>query len=344
MKHLFILPFLILLISCGGEISEDNETNDGTDSTATVIDSLTYFNDQIALNPKSSDLYYQRALYKIGKGDNVSSEADLEMAIALDTANLDAHVLYADLKLALIHIDTSKAHYEFVLTRDTMNTRSMLGLSKINFLLDNFATADAYISKTLQIDPHMAEAYFMRGIIYRSDYYTTARQTSWDIAVSSFQTTVEQDPDYYSAYVEMGVMHDQIGSELAGEYYNSALEIAPESYEANYNLGMYHQNRGEMDQALSLYRKLNQIDSTWADPYYNQGYIHLIIKEGDLDSSIYYFTKAVDLDPTYYQAYNNLGLAYETKGDIENAKKYYAKAIDANPDFQLAKDNLNSLQ
>jgi len=46
----------------------------------------------------------------------------------------------------------------------------------------------------------------------------------------------------------------------------------------------------------------------------------------------------------YFQAYNNLGLAYELSGDIPNAKKYYQKAIDANPDFQLAKDNLNSLR
>jgi tetratricopeptide (TPR) repeat protein len=64
----------------------------------------------------------------------------------------------------------------------------------------------------------------------------------------------------------------------------------------------------------------------------------------NLASAIFYFTKATDCDPGYYQAYNNLGLAYETKGDIENAKKYYGKAIDANPEFQLAKDNLNNLQ
>jgi tetratricopeptide (TPR) repeat protein len=243
----------------------------------------------------------------------------------------------------MTNLDTSKFHYEYILEKDTANTGALIGLSKLYALLDNPAAANAHISTALEINPNLAEAYFMRGIIYRTDYYDTGRKESWDRAVSSFQTTVEQDPDYYSAYIEMGVMYDQIKSDLALEYYNSALDIYPESQEAWYNIGMYHQTRGEVDQALTAYKKINAIDSTWADPYYNQGYIHLVLTE-KLDSAIHYLILATDRDPMYFQAYNNLGLAYELSGDIPNAKKYYQKAIDANPDFQLAKDNLNSLR
>lgn len=344
MKYISVIISLFLLVACGGNEEVVEVTDQVVESDSlTPIDSMKFFNDQVALYPNDVDWLFKRAVYSLGKGDLSRSKLDLENAIRMDSSNMDVRLLYANIQLSMTHLDTSKYHYEYILERDTSNTGALMGMSKLYALLNNLAMADRYISNALQIDPHLAEAYFMRGIIYRSDYYETGRKESWDRAVSSFQTTVEQDPDYYSAYVEMGVMYDQAGSELALEYYNSALEIYPESTEAWYNIGMYHQTRQELDEALSAYTKLNSIDSTWADPYYNQGYIHLVIT-GELDSAIHYLTIATERDPEYYQAFNNLGLAYETKGDIENAKKNYTKAIEANPEFQLAKDNLNSLQ
>lgn len=341
----FSVAFLCLFMffSCGN--NEEVSVNESSEPIDSLIpfDSLAFFNKQIAADPTNTDWLYQRALYTLARGDFAGAKADLEQGIRIDSMDMDVRLLYANMQLSLTHLDTSKFHYTYILRKDSTNTGALIGMSKLYALLDNSAIADGYISAALKIDPHLAEAYFLRGIIYRSDFYATGRKESWDRALSSFQTTVEQDPNYYSAYVEMGVMHDQIKSDLALEYYNSALDIFPESQEALYNVGMYHQTRGQIDEACAAYRKLNELDSTWADPFYNQGYIHLVIT-GELDSSIYYFTKAVDCDPEYYQALNNLGLAYETKGDIENAKKYYSKAIDANPDFQLAKDNLNSLR
>lgn len=343
-KFLAIIFSVLILVSCGSDTQPSNEPNPKVQSDSIIpIDSVEYFKREIERNPTSSLLRYQRAVYELGQGNIDKSKVDLEKALQLDSSNLDAHILYANIQLSMTHLDTSKYHYSYVIERDSSNTSAYIGMARLYSLIDNFANADRYVSMALKYDQHLAEAYFLRGIIYRSDFYTTGREESWDIAMSSFQTAVEQDPDYYSAYIEMGVMQDQKGSELALEYYNSALAIYPESTEALYNVGMYHQTRKELNQAIAAYKKLNKIDSTWADPFYNQGYIHLVYT-GDLDSSIYFFQRSVDLDPNYYQAYNNLGLAYEMKEDFQNAKKYYQKAIEANPDFQLAKDNLNSLQ
>ena len=45
--------------------------------------------------------------------------------------------------------------------------------------------------------------------------------------------------------------------------------------------------------------------------------------------------KAVELDPTYSAAWNNLGIAYEQQGKFNEAKKAYekAKAIDPKNTF-----------
>jgi len=328
--------------SCGGE-EVSNETNDVAIDSLTPIDSLAYYKEKLNANPDNPIVIFERAQYYIRHGKVEMAQTDLEGILKKDSSNLKAQLLYADIKLANLDLETSKYHYLYVLDKDSTNTGAFIGMGKIFAALDNSAQAIYYLSEALRVDPYLAEPYFTKGLIYRSDYYKTGREESWSRAVSSFQTAVEQDPNYYAAYVEMGVMYDQKGDSLSLEYYNSALEIFPESIEAWYNKGMYYQNRGEVDNALSCYYKLNKIDPTWADPYYNLGYIHLIMTN-ELDSAIYYFEKSTTLDPLFYQAYNNLGLAHEKSGDNQKARKYYLKAIDINPDFQLAKDNLNALQ
>src|SRR5690606_37317941 len=130
------------------------------------------------------------------------------------------------------------------------------------------------------------------------------------------------------------------GSDLALDYFESAIDIAPQSSEAWYNKGMILQERKNYENAKICYKKIIEFDSTYPNAYYNQGYIFLV-HEKLYDSSKYYFEKTILYDDQYYQAYNNLGLSFEYLGEKDSAAKYYRKAIEINPDFKLAKDNLH---
>lgn len=328
--------FLVLL-SC----SDNKEISTGL-PTPKQLDSLIYFNEQINYGNASEEVIYFRAQFYLRK--NLIEEAlkDLEFCIRQDSMNLDAHNLYADVQMGQLNLEKAKSHYEFVIEKDSLNEKAYLGMGKMYAILDNYAGAIAYLNQSLKINPYNSEVYFMKGIIYRSDFEKSGRTESWDIALSSFQTAIEQDPNNYSAYINLGVMYDKLGDSSALDYYNSALEIYPESMEAWYNKGWYFQNRGMIADAMNCYQTIVKIDSSWSEPYYNMGYIHLQITE-QYDSAIYYFNKAVTFDPEYFQAYNNIGLAYEKSEDFANAKFYYTKAIEINPDYQLAKNNLNSI-
>ncbi len=343
MKNVFFIIIALVAFSCGSGVDEVNTDTSDVDTLPVVIDSFALVNDKVNQNPNSSAHLFERAKFYIRHGKVDEAQLDLEKILSIDSSDLDVHLKYADILLAKLDLEGGKYHYEYILERDTMSAGANIGMGKLHALLDNSAEATYYLNEALKIDPYLPEPYFMKGMIYRVDFYKTGRQESWDRAVSSFQTAVEQDPNYYSAYVQMGVMYDRVGDDRALEYYNSALDIYPESLEAWYNKGMYYQTRDDINNALECYRSANDIDSSWADPYYNQGYIHMMMVE-DLDSAIYFFDKATYWDPSYFEAYNNLGLAYEKQGNITDAKKYYQKAIEINPDFQLAKDNLNALQ
>lgn len=343
-RNVIFFGITILFLSCSSKNNHIDETGtDKEDTVEVVVDSAAFFDQQVSNFPSSSEWRHKRAMYQLSQGNLYGAKIDLKKAIKLDSLNLEARLMYGNLFLSMTYLDSSKMQFDYILAKDSTHTRAMLGLSKMHALLNNSRMADIYISNALRIDPGMADAYFMRGLIFRTDYYNTKRERDWDIALSSFQTAVEQDPNYYPAYIEMGVMYDEIGSPLALEAYNSAIEIEPNSGEAWYNIGIFHQVRDSFDLAMQAYRTINKIDSTWADPYYNQGYIHLL-KTKNYDSAVFFLKKATELDPQYYQAFNNLGLAYEEMGDLNSARKYYGRAVQANPDFQLAKDNLNRLR
>ena len=53
----------------------------------------------------------------------------------------------------------------------------------------------------------------------------------------------------------------------------------------------------------------------------------------------YRWEKAVELDPSYAQAWNNLAIAYEHEGKFEEARKAYEKALELDPKNLLIRQN-----
>jgi len=52
------------------------------------------------------------------------------------------------------------------------------------------------------------------------------------------------------------------------------------------------------------------------------------------------YQKVIELDPTYVEAYNNLGITYQMMGDMDRAFKAYEKAIEINPKYEKGYNNL----
>ncbi len=55
--------------------------------------------------------------------------------------------------------------------------------------------------------------------------------------------------------------------------------------------------------------------------------------------ALYRWKRAVDIDPSYAAAFNNLAIAYEHEGQFEEARKAYERAIEIEPNNALIKQN-----
>jgi type IV pilus assembly protein PilF len=64
-----------------------------------------------------------------------------------------------------------------------------------------------------------------------------------------------------------------------------------------------------------------------------------VAQNGLWKEAAYRWKKAVELDPTYAAAWNNLAIAYEQQGDFDNAQEAYEKAVSLDPDNLLIRQN-----
>jgi Flp pilus assembly protein TadD len=64
-----------------------------------------------------------------------------------------------------------------------------------------------------------------------------------------------------------------------------------------------------------------------------------VAQSGLWNEALYRWQKAVELDPTYAAAWNNLAIAYEHDGKFEEAKKAYEKAIQLDPKNPMIRQN-----
>ncbi len=347
MKHLLsLLLFGSIIFGCQTNSSNENDKPISKDidtnmtKVSDLVDSLTYLTRKLQADYDNPMNWYQRAKYLSQKGDLQNALLDIKEAVFRDTVTPKFRLLYADILLSKLELEAAKKHYSYVIHADSLNPFGYLGMGRIYAYLDNPGRATAYLDKAQKINPYLAESYYLEGLIYKADYYKTKREESWKRALSSFQTVIEQDPKHYNAYISLGVMKSERGEELALEYFNSALNIAPKSNEALYNIGAFYQSKNDLETAKTYYRQIIENDSMYAKAYYNQGYLKLVVDK-DYDSSIYFFTKTLKIDSLNFKAFNNLGLAHEKNGDFKRAEFYYQKALKINPDFDLAKKNLN---
>ena len=64
-----------------------------------------------------------------------------------------------------------------------------------------------------------------------------------------------------------------------------------------------------------------------------------VAQRGLWREAIYRWEKAVELDPTYAAAHNDLAIAYEHEGQLDKARKAYEKALELDPNNVQVRQN-----
>ena len=97
----------------------------------------------------------------------------------------------------------------------------------------------------------------------------------------------------------------------------------------HFNLGVYYQKLGNIDNAVQEYEAVLALDPNNAEAHNNLGVIYR--EKNELDKAAKHYQFVVSLNPAMEEAHNNLGVIYYLKGNYREAGAEYRKALELNP-------------
>jgi len=96
----------------------------------------------------------------------------------------------------------------------------------------------------------------------------------------------------------------------------------------HFNSGVQFYNQREFSKAIQAYQKVIELDPTYIEAYNNLGIIYQEI--GNLDRAFEAFQKSIEINPQYEKGHNNLGIILYLKGRNEEALEAFQKALTIN--------------
>ncbi len=327
MRIYLIILVTVLLTSCG-----QNTTNK-TQKELTVDQLFKKFPDSVPVLIQHGNLMLKR--YDFDK-----ALQDGAKAYRLQPKNLDARFLYANAlnnraTRTVSDVATAQKHFKYILKKQPKNLQALVALASTYSQQGDYDKAFYHANEALRIDKHYRDAYTLKGTLYRS-------LGKGDLAKSSYQTAIDQDPEFFEAYLQLGVLYQEENNPLAIQYFTTATQIRPNNMDALYNLAFAYQEFNDVEKAKETYRAMLKKDPDFATSLFQLGCIKQN-QENDIDSAMYFFNETLIKEPRYVEAWHNLGYCSEKKGDKYQAIKYYQKAIKYNPDFELSIEAITRL-
>jgi tetratricopeptide (TPR) repeat protein len=296
---------------------------------------LSKLNTLLDQNPNDVELLAKKAdiLFKLLRQDE--GMQDIAKAFRLDSNNLEVRRVHAGYMMGQLKILSARDDYGFIIERDPGNAEAYLGMARTYAVEGNHAKAFQFTDEALKRNVKFRDAYVLKGLIFRTE-------GKIDLAISSYQTAVEIDPNYYSGFVALGNLHEIKNSPLAIDFYNTALQIDENGLDALYGKAMLLQSSNQLAEAQEIYRKILKITPDYYTALYNQGYIKLVY-EAQYDSAVYFFTQTVEIDPYYADAWFNLGLSEQARGRNREALKAFKETLKIDKDFKKAQTEIDNI-
>jgi tetratricopeptide (TPR) repeat protein len=242
-------------------------------------------------------------LYKKDDIKNASSEIDL--AIALDSTNLDFQITKAK-------IVTETDNYELAI-------KILKRLSNKNFKLDT-------------VNFNIGSCYFSYGNYFSMKQNDEEKANdSYEKALNYYNNAINSNMQYFDAYVEkQKVLHNLNRYDEALVVLNTAINLFPDSASLICNRGVEKMYLGDLTGAMTDLNKSiqsNKLDSLdFASAYRFRGNLHL--KKGKPDEAINDLTNALKYNPNDEYALVTRAECYKEKGLKDKACEDYRKAAD----------------
>jgi tetratricopeptide (TPR) repeat protein len=135
-----------------------------------------------------------------------------------------------------------------------------------------------------------------------------------------------------AAYARNMVWQDE------GTLWADVIKKSPNKARSHYNLGLFYQDQGRLDDAINAYETAIKLKPDDAKAFYNLAICYE--KQGRLDDAIKANQTAINLKPDDAKAHYNMGVYYQKMGRFDDAITAYKTVVAFIPDYADAHYNL----
>jgi len=197
------------------------------------------------------------------------------------------------------------------------------------------------------IIPGTAPYYYGNGVDF-------SENGDYENAITNYSKAIERDPKDIYSYNNRGLSYINLGKyDLAIADFNKAIELDQNCDKAYFNRALAYEDLTQINEAINDFEKTLEIstdptlrqyaeeellklkainNSTGIDAVSHYGSGEKYYESGNFDQAIVEFTKAIELNPSYIDAYHYRANAYVNLGKYDLALADLDKAILLSPD------------
>ncbi len=186
--------------------------------------------------------------------------------------------------------------------------------------------------RAIVLNPFWAEAYLNCGNSFDA-------MGQLEPALRNYEKVIECNPAFSGGYINRANILVKLGraaEALAG--YNQAAALGGDAYQSYIGSAEILMAQSHFQEAIERCQMAMKIKPMESLPNYLLGTVYFRIR--DLNNSVAYFRRAVELKPDYAEALNGLGMSYVKAGYFNEGQESFRKALEINPTLYIARINM----
>jgi tetratricopeptide (TPR) repeat protein len=324
----------------------------------------------LAVDPANTTAHLYIGLAYRDKDFHQEAQNHLERVIELGGERAAAYAGLASICLA-------RRRFEEALKLARKSTRA-----KDTYVQGHLITGDVYqamgddeiallkFEKVLSLDPQSREGHYRRAVSCRN-------LERWDDAIYELRRTLEIDPDFVPAHLELGELYERRGDSaralaefesiialskdnpdlcrkigrayhaagrlnIAARYFEHLLQLRPDEPAAKELLAAAYRDLGRFEESVNLYEEVIRTSPERAGAY--QGLATTCGALGDTEKEVFFLRKAIKTDPRCIEALHSLGNSYVSRNCSEEAAFVFRKCIRVMPEDPRGYELLGRLE
>lgn len=217
-----------------------------------------YFKQVMTLQPEYAPAYYEMAMLYIGLKSFDNAAYYLEQSLRYDPENIGAYFQLGVIYARQQKWDRAIEHFKAVIARNPSLEDAYLNLAQAYIQSDRPNMALMTIQLAFQsIDPTPA-LWLNRGV-------ACGMKNLDDEEIESYRQALDLEPDYLPAHYNLALIYKKLGQyDKAFKHFEIMLKSYPNDKDILSHIAQIHSARGEIEQALKICGRIEDIDPEMA--------------------------------------------------------------------------------